>query len=226
MEIRLNLIDQADDGEPFDVVIAQRNLAAGREAPLIAWRVISRLCRGTRTPIDFPSTLTLITVDEYGNHTGKAMVKPGEHYTVDQRPAGHTLTRSGDAENPREIRLRSVLTRCTIDAELYRGDNRVAITTGIKPMSSAVFEFAPSIWLGVAAPGVMEGEAPPPTAIQWVTSEISLEGIAGADIELSGGGASPFAVHMTNVVTLLERPAAPPPGDEHPLGEALSQTAR
>jgi hypothetical protein len=68
----------------------------------------------------------------------------------------------------------------------------------------AVFAFQPTIWIGVASQ-VSEGEVMNSAAVSSVT-ELSLHGVASADIVWTGGGqgegAKRFAFTLTNIVTV------------------------
>ena len=72
-----------------------------------------------------------------------------------------------------------------------------------RPGQQAVFEFKPSIWIGTASQ-VTQGEVLHPSVLSEVSTELSLQGIASADIVMTGGGpgenAPPFAFSMQNIV--------------------------
>ncbi len=67
MDIKLNFINQSNDSGNSNVVVFQKNLAPGADAPPIAWLVIAHCGEGDRHPFDFPSTMGVNASDSYGN---------------------------------------------------------------------------------------------------------------------------------------------------------------
>ena len=70
------------------------------------------------------------------------------------------------------------------------------------PGQKAVFAFKPTIFIGVVSE-VAEGDVMDSAVISDINTEISLLGIASADIVMTGGGtgpdAVPFAFNLENV---------------------------
>jgi hypothetical protein len=66
-----------------------------------------------------------------------------------------------------------------------------------------VFEFKPTIWIGVASQ-IVQGQVMDSAIISNINTEISLLGIASADIVMTGGGpganSTPFAFNLENIV--------------------------
>ena len=71
------------------------------------------------------------------------------------------------------------------------------------PWQKAVFEFKPTIWIGVASQ-VVQGQVMNSAIISNINTELSLLGIASADIVMTGGGpganSTPFAFNLENIV--------------------------
>lgn len=67
----------------------------------------------------------------------------------------------------------------------------------------AVFEFKPTIWIGVASQ-IIQGEVMNSAIISNLNTELSLLGIASADIVMTGGGPgrnpTPFSFKLENIV--------------------------
>ncbi|WP_430984467.1 hypothetical protein, partial [Escherichia coli] len=66
------------------------------------------------------------------------------------------------------------------------------------------FQLKPSLWVGTAS-AVSEGQAIDPQMLSTVKTELSLLGLASADIVMSGGGggdatSTPFRFSLQNVV--------------------------
>ena len=78
-----------------------------------------------------------------------------------------------------------------------------ASKTSIAPGQKAVFHFKPTIWIG-AISQVAQGEVMNSAIINDVETEISLLGIASADIVMTGGGSgaasTAFEFNLENVV--------------------------
>lgn len=90
-----------------------------------------------------------------------------------------------------------------VNAWIYRDGKLQAAQTGLAPQQKAVFEFQPTLWIGVA-PDASQGQAMDPAIVSDINTELSLLGVASADIVMTGGGPgadSPaFAFHLENVV--------------------------
>lgn len=74
-----------------------------------------------------------------------------------------------------------------INANCYKDGRLLAVKTELPPNQKAVFEFRPTIYIGVI-PQVEEGAEMNSAIISQVNSEINLFGISSADIVMTGGG--------------------------------------
>ena len=75
----------------------------------------------------------------------------------------------------------------------------------LDPQQMAVFEFKPTIWIGVVSQ-VEEGEVMNSAIISDINTELGLLGVASADIVMTGGGSGPnasaFEFHLQNIVSV------------------------
>ncbi|MNT99836.1 hypothetical protein D3C72_2427920 [compost metagenome] len=66
-----------------------------------------------------------------------------------------------------------------------------------------MFQFKPTIWIGVASQ-IVQGQVMNSAIISNINTQLSLLGIASADIVMTGGGpganTTPFAFHFENIV--------------------------
>ena len=79
-----------------------------------------------------------------------------------------------------------------ISVGVYKVGKLAAIKTSIAPGQKAAFQFTPTIWIG-AVSQVDEGSVMNSAVVSSINTELSLIGIASADIVMTGGGAGPAA---------------------------------
>ena len=77
-----------------------------------------------------------------------------------------------------------------INAMIYKAGNLFATRTNIAPGQLAAFEFKPTIWIGIVSQ-VMRGQIMNEAIMSSIDTEISLLGLASADIVMTGGGPGP-----------------------------------
>ena len=203
MDIRLNFINRSDDPGYPDVVIFQRNVAATFDELAVAWKVIRFCGQDDIHPFTFPLTMAVAASDSYGNYTPPLQVRDGQLFQVVPGASGDQLVPAGSSTNSREVQVLNNLPTKAINAGLYRNGRLLAVRTSISPQQKAVFEFKPTLWIGVARQ-LAEGEVMSSAGIAAIDTELSLLGIASADIVMTGGGrganSTPFAFHLQNIV--------------------------
>lgn len=202
--IQLNFIDQSNDANNSSVVIFQRNEATSFDEQAVAWQVIQSGGRGYKHPFKWPLACIVAARDNWGNCTPGVPAEPGQVFRMVSTSSGDQLQAAGPASNAQEIQIVNGLPTGSIDAEVYKDGRLLATRTGVSPQQKAVFQFKPTIWIGVVsqlAPGQVINSA----IISSVNTELNLLGIASADIVMTGGGrgpnAQPFAFTLQNVVT-------------------------
>lgn len=203
MDIKLNLINRSNDTNNSKVVIFQKNAALIGEGPPIAWTVIQNCGPGDRHPFSFPDDLSLSTTDEYGNATPPLSAINGQLYRVGSTASGHSLESAGAATTSSEIQLSNDLQIGAVNAGIYKSGKLLAAKTPVAPGQQAIFEFKPTIWVG-AVSQLEEGQVLNSAIISDVNTELSLLGVASADIVMTGGGpgpaSTPFQFNLENVV--------------------------
>jgi hypothetical protein len=191
VDISLNFINQSNDAEDSRIVIFQKNVAIGSDL-VIAWHVIQDCGRGDNHRFVYPMTMTVGASDGYGNIMRRLDARPGQAFAVTSTKSGDQLGPAGTAGSPAEVQVLNRLAQGAIDAAVYKGGALLATRTSVARGQVAAFEFNPTIWIG-AVPRVVQGEMLSPAIVDSVDTELSLMGIASADIVMTGGGAGPNA---------------------------------
>jgi hypothetical protein len=195
MNISLNFINNSNDANNSQVVIFQKNVATNFDEVAVAWKVISFAGRGDSHRIEFPLTNSA-AVAEAGGDAGAPVSAPnGTLLAAQDAGDGAVLTAAGSASSAKEIQVLNQRARGSIDAQIYKDGRLLAVKTSVAPQQKAVFQFKPTIWIGVVS-SVQEGELLDSAVLAQVNTELSLLGIASADIVISGGGPGPNAASI------------------------------
>lgn len=201
--VRLNFVNRSNDANNSSVVIFAKNVAASSGETAIAWQVIRNCGQGWSHPFVYPMAVTVGVSDSYGNFSPQMAAQNGEMYQVTQTSSGDTLSYGGPATSPTEVQILNNLSQGAINAVVFRAGKPYAVQTSVAPQQKAVFTFTPTLWIGVVSE-VVEGQAMNSAIVSSVNTEISLLGIASADIVLTGGGpgahSTPFMFTLQNVV--------------------------
>ncbi len=203
MDIQLKFINQSNDVNNSDVVIFQKNIATDFNEVAVAWTVIHNCGQGDYHPFKWPEASTINAGDSWGNFTPQLQAEPGQLFQLQMTTSGDHLSLAGPATNPQEIQLLNALPKGAISANIYKDGRLLASKTSIAPGQKAVFQFKPTLWIGVVSQ-VSAGDVMNSAILSSVNTEISLLGIASADIVMTGGGSGvnsqPFQFTLQNVV--------------------------
>ncbi len=199
-DIKLNFINESNDQNDSSVVIFQKNVATDFDEIAVAWKVIKNCASGWQHSFVFPMEFQIGAADSWGN----SIVQPldaynGQMFHVYYSPSGDSLGYAGPSTSRKEVQLRNDLSQGSVDANMYKDGKLLATKTGISPQQKAVFQFLPTIWIGVVSQ-VQEGMIMNSAIISDVNTELGLLGIASADIVMSGGGVGPNAQPFTFVL--------------------------
>jgi hypothetical protein len=141
--------------------------------------------------------------DSYGNYTPQLKAQNGQLFKMTPTSSGDQLAAAGAGTSPKEVQVLNALPKGAINASIYKDGRLLATKTMIAPQQKAVFQFKPTLWIG-AVLQVEEGEVMNSAIISRINTEISLLGIASADIVMTGGGpgpnARPIAFNLDNMV--------------------------
>ncbi|RKR27536.1 hypothetical protein C8C93_2803 [Acidovorax sp. 93] len=203
MGVQLNFINNSNDTNNSEVVIFQKNVATNFDELSVAWQVIKYCGQGDNHPFTFPMGMQVGASDSYGNYTPQLDAQNGELFQMSLTTSGDRLVRAGNGSSSREVQVLNALPKGAINASCYKDGKLLAIKTSIAPQQKAVFEFKPTIWIGVASQ-VVQGQVMNSAIISNINTELSLLGIASADIVMTGGGpganSTPFAFNLENIV--------------------------
>jgi hypothetical protein len=204
MDIEITFINQSYDNNNSAVVIFQKNVAVNaNEVPnvkachpdehVVAWKVLANHGRDWKQTFKFPSGIYLAAQDSYGNKTTPQAVSHDQQWNIVQE--GDKFGLAQDEQPPHhlnQVEVNNQLAQGTVHAQIFRGGNLLAVKQGLAPGQKALFEFTPTIWIGLVA-GISEGEFLPATILDNINTEIALTGMTQAKILLKGGGTGPDA---------------------------------
>ncbi|HEY0105590.1 MAG TPA: hypothetical protein VGB91_05850 [Rhizomicrobium sp.] len=204
MDIRLNFINQSNDQNNSQVVIFQKNVATDASEPAVAWQVIHNCGQGDNHPFVYPMHTAIGASDSYGNYTPQLAAAPGQMFKMTLTQSGDQLVEHGEGSDPSEYQILNALRTGAINAHAFKDGKLFAQVTAIAPQQKAAFAFKPTIWIG-AVSQVEEGAVMNSAILSSINTEISLLGIASADIVMTGGGpgpsSTPFQFTLQNIVT-------------------------
>lgn len=203
MDIKLNFINRSNDHNNSRVVIFSRNVATDMEEVAIAWTVIQNCGQGWNHPFSYSLASQVAFADAWGNYSPQIDALPGQAFGLIETTSGDGIQLIGASTNPSEIEMANQLERGAASAMIFRDGRLFAGKTVIAPGQKAVFAFRPTIWIGVASQ-IEQGQVMNSAILSSINTEISLLGIASADIVMTGGGpgpdATPFTFTLQNIV--------------------------
>jgi hypothetical protein len=206
MDIKLRFVNRSSDGNRSEVVIYQKNLVANMASLAVAWKVIRYCGRDCYHPFVYPDGYEVCIADQHGNFSPRVLAVNGQLVKVVSTPTGgRRLLRAGPASSSTEVDVLNDLPQGAVDVCIFR-DNRLAgIKTTVTPGQKAVFQYQPALWIGVASQ-IAQGVAISSAVMSSTNTELSLIGIASADIVMSGGGpgqgSTPYEFNLENVVSI------------------------
>jgi len=188
MRTLLNFINRSCDGQDKEIVLFQRNTVANMNELTVAWKVIRYCGFGCHHPFVYADETEVAYSDEFGNFAPRKTAAPGQMFSVVPTPSGRRLVASGDATSPTEIQVLNALPRGAVNINFYRNNQLLTVKPWVAPGQKAVFSFLPTLWIGVASQ-VVQGEPLSSAILSNVNQELPLQGVASADLVMTGGGA-------------------------------------
>lgn len=206
MDTKLTFVNRSLAGHTSEVVIFQKNLAMGLDALAVAWRVIRYCGRDCTHPFIYPASYEVAIGDQWGNFSPRLAACNGQSFAVmGGLLRGRQLQQIATPAPASEIQVLNQAPRGAVNVNLYKAGHLVGTKTNVTPGQKAIFQYKPTIWIGVASE-VVEGAAIDSAVMSSVTTELSLLGVASADIVMTGGGpgpgAEPYTFTMENVVAM------------------------
>lgn len=204
MDITLNLINQSD-GVSAPVVIFMRNgAAADQNADLVAWQVINNFGPGDQHPLVFAATPQVCATDASGNVTPLLTAQDSQTLEMMTSATGVKLSASGAFGIPDGFRVSNGLPAGAIDVSVFNSGKLCAIAKSLAPQQTAPFIFRPILWIG-AASGITEGQVLSAADLRDLLTELSLLGVASADIVMSvqsGSTNQQVTFELENIVVI------------------------
>jgi hypothetical protein len=202
-KIKLNLINKSADTNNSSIVIFEKNVAEDFEEIAVAWQVIKNLGRLGNHPFVYPLSFQVGAEDSYGNFTPQMNAYYGQAFEMILSTSGDILQLDENpATNVNEVEIKNNLVTGSISANCYKDGKLFATKKGVAPGQKAVFEFHPTIYVGVVSQ-IDEGDVMNAAVISQINTQIDLLGITSADIVMTGGGsgenATPFVFTLENV---------------------------
>lgn len=194
MDIEITFINQSYDENNSNVVIFQKNVATSFEEIAVAWRVIENCGRNWTHKFKYPMNFTVGAQDSWGNVSNLQLAENGQKWDVVRSTSGDVLVLdSYPASSMTEVEIKNCLVQGAVNAQIYKDGKLLATKTGVSPQQKAVFEFKPTIWVGVVSQ-IEEGEIMNSAILSDINTEISLLGITKANLIMTGGGVGSTAV--------------------------------
>jgi hypothetical protein len=196
-DIKLTFFNDSNDQNNSNVVIFQKNVATDFDEIAVAWKVIQNCGTGWQNSFVFPMAFQVGASDSWGNTISNPLnAENGQMFHVYRSSSGDSLAYCGQSASRKEVQLRNDLPQGSIDASIYKDGRLLALKTGISPQQKAVFQFNPTLWIGVVS-DVEQGEVMNSAIISDVNTELGLLGVASANIIMTGGGVGPYAQPFT-----------------------------
>ena len=208
MDTQLNFINRSLAGHTAEIVLFQKNVALDMSALEVAWKVVRYCGRDCSHPLVFAQGFEVSVQDLWGNFTPRLPAQPGQAFELVQGPvAGRQLRPSrreaGTAQASGVIEVLNAQRQGAVDICLYRGGMLLGRKTSVAPGQKALFRYPPALWVAVASE-IVEGQAFQSAVLSEQAQELSLMGVARADLVMTGGGpgtsARPYEFRLENVV--------------------------
>jgi hypothetical protein len=188
MNIELTVINHSNDQNNSAIVIFSKNVATQFEETSIAWQVIQNLGRNWSHVVHYPMDNFVGCQDAWGNRSDIHFAQPGQRWEVTRTTSGDTISIDNNpASSPNELEIVNNLSEGSIDAQIYKDGKLFSMKTGVAPGQKAVFEFKPTIWIGVVSQ-MEQGAVMNSAIISNINTEISMMGLVKANIIMTGGG--------------------------------------
>lgn len=201
-DIQLNFINRSNQVDP-NIVIFQNSFS---NSPTIAWLVIKNCGAREHHPFTYPVAMQVEVMDSDGNYMPRIDTQPGNSFAVTRDDAGDRFARGGTDPEPNFVHVTNELPEGTITANVYKDGRLIESQASLAPGATARFAFISMLWIGdlpVVAQGDVLDRATVETA-ETVGTFLPLDGLASADIVMTGGGsgatAKPLAFTLQNVV--------------------------
>ncbi|WP_411878059.1 hypothetical protein [Polaromonas sp. YR568] len=204
MDIKLRFVNKSSDGNKSEVVIYQKSVLTTMASLSVAWKVIRYCGRDCTHPFVYPDGYEVSISDEYGNFTPRLRAKNGQMLSLISTPTGaRRLLYTGPAGASTELDVLNAMGQGAVDVCIFKDGRLMGAKTSVSPGQKAVFQYQPALWIGVCSE-VVQGEPINSAVLPGINTELSLIGIASADIVMTGGGpgegSTAYEFNLENIV--------------------------
>ncbi len=197
-ETELRLVNKSQHILDTEFVIFQKNYAAESDAGTIAWRVIRNLGVASHHTFEF-GRLELGVAKTFRHHSSLMRAKAGDAFRAYELHGGVVAVSNGKSADPATIEVLNNRPEEPISAQCFRDGIGLAIVDNIASGHRALFDIRPEFFIG-GVTYVEQGAPMTEKMINYITAKFSIEGVASADIIISGGAdGQPFDFAMENV---------------------------
>jgi len=200
--IHLEFINRSNDANNSTIVIFGKNSGTALSEVSVAWKVIKNCGQGFSHPFSYTSDIQVGIGDSWGNYSPQVDAQLGQSHRAYLNESGTAFAPYNEAASLEEVEIVNQLPMGAIEAQVYRDGRLFATKTGIAPGQKAAFQFKPTIWIGVVSQ-IEEGQVMNSAILSDINTELSLLGIASANIIMTGGGpgpsSTPFQFHLENI---------------------------
>lgn len=194
--IRLRVINNSSNND-LNVLLFQKNQAVDFATSAVAWTVLSNLDISQNRTVIFGSELRM-GYKKIDTLSETIVCTPGQQIIANE---DFTMGYNGSSDNVNEIEIISnVFTLAAITGRLHRSNRLLMQSDLLDNGSIGYFGIRPTLWIGVVT-GVNQGDIIGEEILTQINTELSLLGIASADIVISGGTeATPYNFTLQNIV--------------------------
>lgn len=203
MDIQIKFINSSNEQDNSRVIVFQKNVATSFDETAVAWQVIKNCGIGENHPFVVPAEMTVKAYDSDGNSSPAVAAEDGQLYDYSESTSGNCLSRAGAGTSTTEVQVRNSLMTAAMNVSIFKDGKLLAAKASIAPEQRAVFHFRPTIWIG-AVSEVVQGAVMDSAILSDVNTELSLRGMASADLVMRGGGpgasSTPITFTLENIV--------------------------
>jgi hypothetical protein len=189
MDVLLTFINQSEVSTGSRVVLFQKNHLEGHLAAVhsVAWRVLHISGQDDRQRLHVSTLLSVAAKNAMGSVCEQHLTAYNQRWDVINTKTRDWMIPSGHASDPNRIEIRNNLPREPITAQLYKDGRLLAEQSGVEPKTTVAFHFDNTLWLGITADDIREGDAISAGQLKFET-ELPLEGFSKADLILTNTG--------------------------------------
>ncbi|WP_411882530.1 hypothetical protein [Polaromonas sp. YR568] len=204
MDIKLRFVNKSNDGNKSEVVVYQKSVLTTMASLAVAWKVIRYCGRDCTHPFVYPDSYEVSITDEHANFTPRLKAKNGQMLSLVTTPTGsRRLLYTGPSSASTELDVLNSMSQGAVDVCIFKDGRLMGVKTSVSPGQKAIFQYQPALWIGVTSE-VVQGEPIDSAVMSDTNTELSLIGIASADIVMTGGGpgegSTPFFFNLENIV--------------------------